>query len=80
MSYYPAGQYVERAFAYTPDQSYEANTRVTFAVRVLGLGVKGSKPLVLRLQLYLADSTHISEQMTLQHSGLHVITLELPSG
>jgi hypothetical protein len=47
---------------------------------VLGLGVKGSKPLVLRLQLYLADSTHISEQMTLQHSGLHLITLELPSG
>ena len=80
VSYYPAGQYVERSFAYTPDQSYEANTRVTFAVRVLGLGVKGSKPLALRLQLHLADSTHISEQINLQHSGLHVITLELPSG
>ena len=80
ISYYPAGSYVERTFEYTPNVDYGGGTRITFAVRVHGQGVKGSKPLNLSLHIALTDSTQLSKLLTLSRSGLHELTIELPEG
>ena len=80
VSYYPAGGYVERTFEYTPDVSYSAPAQVSFAVRVLGQGGKGSRPLRLSLHLALTDSTQLSRELRLSRAGLHEIRIDLPEG